>query len=274
MESGPDESDFSLQKTAIEEKGWCRFPVSAGLTQWVRHSLGAARAAVHATEYRKWLRCGRTWFVGVNALPNDERGAVPGGPQLQGPAVDFITRALGFGEIRWDRAQVSVCYPGYPRPSAEESEAAYRYRVVRAAAHVDGILPEGPDRRRFLRQYHAFILGIPMVDVSRDAAPFTIWEGSHEIVRSAFEARLQSIPLEQWGGEDITDTYHALRHSIFDTCKRVAITAKPGEAYVVHRLALHGIAPWAEKAKAGEDGRMICYFRPELIGAESWLSSR
>jgi len=41
----------------------------------------------------------------------------------------------------------------------------------------------------------------------------------------------------------------------------------------VHRLALHGIAPWAEGATAGPDGRMIAYFRPEAGGPAGWLGA-
>ena len=60
---------------------------------------------------------------------------------------------------------------------------------------------------------------------------------------------------------------------VFDTCERVEIAAKPGEAYVAHRLVLHGVAPWAESATAGEEGRMICYFRPISGGPKEWLTA-
>ena len=267
------QSDSEALRARFLERGWCRFAYSDELADWVQHSLGAARNTVRSPEFREWLRCGDTWFVGVNALANDEFGAVAGGPPLQGPAIDFIRMELGLGDTRWDRAQVSVCYPGYPQPTPQESRDAYRFRVNRAAAHIDGVMPEGPERRRHLRQHHAFILGIPMVEVSRNASPFTIWEGSHEIVRQTFEERFRDLAWQDWGEEDITDMYRAMRRRAFDSCRRVEITANPGEAYLVHRLALHGIAPWGQGATAGEDGRMICYFRPELVDAESWLTS-
>ena len=56
----------------------------------------------------------------------------------------------------------------------------------------------------------------------------------------------------------------SLRRRIFAECPRVAVIARPGEAYAIHRLALHGVAPWQEEAPAGPDGRMIAYFRPAL----------
>ena len=58
--------------------------------------------------------------VGVDALPNDENGAI-GGVPLQGPwegLMPWITPL--------HQAQVSVVYPSYPRRDAEESEANHR----------------------------------------------------------------------------------------------------------------------------------------------------
>jgi len=255
------------------ERGWCRFPYSEALAEWVGFALPAARACVGDPRHSEWWRCDNTWFVGVHALDNDESGALAGGPALAGPAVDYVADALNL-DIGWDRAQVSVCFPGYPRPMAGESEASFRYRRERAAAHIDGILPEGAGRRRHLRHYHAFILGVPMVETSADAAPFTIWEGSHELVRQSLAERLGGLPADDWGDEDITDAYHAARRRIFEECRRVEVSARPGESYLVHRLTLHGIAPWGEQAVAGEDGRMICYFRPEPGDAAGWLADR
>jgi hypothetical protein len=43
---------------------------------------------------------------------------------------------------------------------------------------------------------------------------------------------------------------------------------------LIHRLALHGVAPWAEGAEAGPEGRMIAYFRPEFEGlGDDWLTA-
>jgi hypothetical protein len=251
--------------------GWCRIPYDAVLADWVARTLPAARAAVAAPENAHWLRCGGTWFAGVNVLPNDSAGAVASGPALSGMAVDFIRGGLGLDGLAWEPAQVSVCYPGYPKPMASESEAAFGYRRRRDAAHVDGLIPEGPQRRRHMREHHGFLLGIPMVQADDGASPFVIWEGSHEIVRATFCTLFAGIPASQWGDVDCTDAYQAARRRIFESCRRVLVHARPGEAYVVHRLALHGVAPWREDAKAGADGRMIVYFRPELTNRADWL---
>ncbi|MEM8688536.1 MAG: hypothetical protein AAGF81_14480 [Pseudomonadota bacterium] len=253
------------------ERGWCRFPHDPVVADWVHHSLDAARQTLNAPEQSQWLRCGGTWFAGVNALPNDESGAVGGGPAISGAAIDFITQELSLSGFAWDRAQVSICYPGYPKPGAHETEAAARFRRNRDAAHVDGLLPEGPDRRRHVREHHGFLLGIPMAEVGAGASPLVVWEGSHELMRTAFGEVFQGLPPEAWGDVDVTAPYQAARRRAFETCERVEIPAQPGEAYLVHRLALHGVAPWADGATAGPDGRMICYFRPEMGGPEDWL---
>ncbi len=77
---------------------------------------------------------------------------------------------------------------------------------------------------------------------------------------------------ENWADIDLTIAYQAARREVFERCPRVTVAAQPGEAYLIHRHALHGIAPWQEAAKAPPEGRMIAYFRPELPGgSEDWL---
>ena len=253
--------------------GWCQFEFDPVLAAWVDATLPAARAAVVAPEHAEWHRCGGTWFAGVNALGNDAAGAVQGGLPLDGDATRFIREQLGIVGFDWEPAQVSVCYPGYPQPMDSESDAAFRYRRNRDAAHVDGLIPEGPQRRRHLREHHGFLLGIPMTVVGDGASPLVIWRGSHNLIRQAFVEAFEGLPAERWGDVDVTETYQTVRREIVDTCERVVVSARPGEAYLVHRLALHGVAPWAEWAGAGEDGRMIAYFRPEIGGAGDWLSA-
>lgn len=265
--------NHDINKRLFFERGWCRFEFDEAVLEWVDAALPLARQAVLSAEYSQWLRCAGTWFVGVNALPNRADSSVGASPALRGEAVDFIREELYPDRFDWDAAQVSVFYPGYPKPRENESEKAFQYRCRRDAAHVDGLLPEGNSRRRHLREHHGFILGIPMVEYDQNASPTVVWEGSQELVRSAMSERFNGIPSEQWGGEDITDSYHAVRRQAFERCNRVPIVARPGEAYLIHRLAVHGVAPWQSGAVAGADGRMICYFRPEFFGAEGWLNS-
>ena len=262
-----------MDKTSFLTKGWAIFPFDPVLAKWVGHVLPYAQAIVRAPENQQWLRCGGTWFAGVNVLDNDKDGIVENGSALAGNCINFIRKILGVDEIIWDPGQISVCYPGYPKPMECESKTAFNYRLNRDAAHVDGLLPEGKNRRRHLREHHAFILGIPLVETSTDASPLVVWEGSHEIIRNAFRNAFGDLPSQSWGELDVTDIYQQTRRIIFNTCNRVEVFAKPGECYLIHRLALHGVSPWAKKTSANEDGRMICYFRPETSRSADWLNN-
>ena len=253
--------------------GWCKFPIDPVLANWVQHALPAAKRARFEDAHQRWLRCGQTWFAGVNALPNDTKGAIDGGPPLAGVAVEFLRDQLQVAPLEWEAGQVSICYPRYPQPMAGESKAAFGYRRDKCAAHIDGILPEGDERRRHLREHHRFILGIPLTHYDAGAAPLVVWQGSHEVVRQTLSDCYGDRPPSRWGDVDITNEYHDLRNRIFAECERVEIIAKPGESYLVHRLALHGIAPWRSPAVVDPDGRIICYFRPETPSPEEWLQS-
>lgn len=253
------------------DKGWVRFPQDAEVRAWVDAARPVAVARVtDPEEQRQWLQCEGTWFVGVDTLPNTPDGAVSQSGPLTCAAYGFA-RAT-YGTLPLHRGQISVIYPGYPRPRAGEGEGAFRYRRDRDAAHVDGLLAVGEARRRMLKERHAYILGLPLTDCSAGASPLVVWEGSHHIMRAAFEGALGHLPEAEWAEVDLTDIYQAARRKVFDTCPRVTVPAVPGEAYLVHRHALHGVAPWAEGAEAPAEGRMIVYFRPELPeGSNDWL---
>ncbi len=254
----------------LERLGWCRFAHDPTLAAWIKAVRPVAYHAAQDDQARKdWLRHGQTWFAGVNLLPNDPSGHVAGAGALRGNAVDFITEH--FGAQSWDRAQISVIYPGYPKQDADESDAAHRFRRNRDAAHVDGLLPVGPMRRRHLHEPHGFVLGLPVNETSSGASPMIVWEGSHRIMREAFLATLKNVPPQNWSEIDLTDTYQAARRQCFEDCPRVAVHAQPGEAYLIDRLALHGVAPWADGATAPREGRVIAYFRPELADIAEWL---
>ncbi|MBO9444615.1 hypothetical protein [Ruegeria sp. R14_0] len=254
------------------DKGWIRFPYDPVLAKWVDHALPQARASVTDPAFDQWLDCEGTWFIGVDALDNDSEGRVGLSDPLSGQAMTFV--AQHYGQLPLHKGQVSVIYPGYPRPRRGESEAASRYRRNRDAAHVDGLRPMGPDRRRRVDEPHAWILGIPLTEASADAAPMVLWEGSHKILGPAFARAMQGQPRDTLHQIDITDIYQAARREVFDTCPRIELPAQPGEAYLLHRHCLHGVAPWTDGASAGPDGRMIAYFRPEFAGGVAeWIES-
>lgn len=256
---------------ALLSRGWARFPAETAVADWARAALEVARERVlDPGAQRQWLRCKGTWFVGVDALPNGPDGAVGESCPLTGMALAAVT-AL-YGALPLHKAQVSVIYPGYPRPHQSESEGAFRYRLKRDAAHVDGLHAVGEDRRRKLLERHAYILGLPLTVCDAGASALVVWEGSHHLMRRAFGAVLKDVPEAEWPDLDLTDIYQAARREVFETCPRVEVPGIPGEAYVVHRLALHGVAPWQVGAKAPPEGRMIAYFRPDLPpGSRDWL---
>ena len=244
------------------QHGWIKFPFDSQLDAWVTSAKLSAQAVIADVEMQKqWLQCEGTWFVGVDALPNDLSGRIGGSDPLAGRAVDFIMQ--NFGTLpALHPAQMSVIYPGYPKPRAKETPAAFRFRQTRDAAHIDGILPQGPDRRRNLMQPHAFVLGILLNKTVLGASPLVVWPDSPAIVRRHLAAAFASIPVEQWPDVDVTEIYAAARGEVFATCERLELPAQPGEAYLLHRLALHGVAPWTASEGEGLEGRMVAYFRP------------
>ena len=245
-------------------RGWIKFPFDPALAAWVDAARVAADAAVADPEMQRiWLQCEGTWFVGVDALANDATGAVNGSGRLTGKAVRFIDENLA-GLPPLHRAQISVIYPGYPKPRAGESETAFRFRKNRDAAHVDGILPDGLARRRKLIEPHNFVLGIPLNACAVGAGPLVVWPDSPDIIRRHLSVALSQVDPKQWSDLDITEAYQAARREVFATCQRLELPAKPGEAYLLHRLALHGVAPWRSTSS---ECRMVAYFRPPWRGS-------
>ena len=242
---------------AFEIDGFLRLSFDPRVAVWAEASHRVAMGLEPEA-----LRHGGTWQVGVDALPNAEDGSIDG-VALQGPWEGLVTPPK-----TWHRAQVSVVHPGYPRQDPDESDAAHRYRLNRDAAHVDGLLPEGPDRRRHLREPHAFVLGVPLNDAT--GSPLVVWRGSHRIVQKAFAAAFSGVPAETWGDVDVTDIYQAARREAFETCERIELPAKPGEATLLNRHIVHGVAPWRADV-APPEGRMIAYFRPQLQDVRGWI---
>lgn len=265
-------------------QGWTRFGHDAGIAQWAREARPLARASLRDPANAEWLDCEGTWFIGVDALDNDTAGRLPAGAALCGDPVDFITRHMGpVSDLH--RAQVSIVFPGYPRPRAGENDAAFRYRSKRDAAHVDGVKMFGASRNRRIEEPHAWVLGLPLNAQDPEAAPLVVWEGSHEVMRRGFAAAFGSVAPQDWHLVDVTEAYKAARAEVFETCRRVTVHAQPGEAYLMHRLCLHGVAPWQISGQGSEEvsgstdvgaqneGRVIAYFRPEQVGGVSdWIT--
>ena len=243
-------------------RDWCALAWSASLAEWANAARLATIDVLNNPAYRADWRHGGTWCVGVDVLPNTETG------QVGGVDLPFL---LPDGVLPWHRAQVSICTPGYPGRDPGESDGAVRYRQRRDGAHVDGLLPVGPDRRRILREAHGFVLGLPLTDHDPGASPLVVWEGSAEIMRAAFEEAFRDIDPVGWSSVDVTHFYHAARARCFESCARRVVFARPGEGYLVHRLALHGMAPWAADVAGAQ--RKIAYFRPHLCNVQDWLAA-
>lgn len=242
------------------DPGWRRIGPRPAIRAWADAARTAALDTL-ATSSESW-RCGGTWFVGVDALPNTPDGAINGTP--------FPWDALPLAHLSLHPAQLSVIRPGYPQPSAEETPAAFAFRRDRDAAHLDGLLPVGLEKRRMVKEPHAWILGLPLNETT--ASPLTVWEGSHELLRAALLKTLDPHPPETWGDIDITETYQQTRREVFASCRRIELSAQPGEATLLHRLTLHGVAAWKSQDDAPAEGRMIAYLRPQLPTVEAWLT--
>ena len=181
-----------------------------------------------------------------------------------------LPRAIfGLPDLPLHRAQVSAVYPGYPRPSVQESPAAFAFRRDRDAAHLDGLLPVGPQRQRMVKEPHAYILGLGLTETA--AAPLVAWPGSAAILRAALTAALAPHPPEIWADVDVTEAYGAARAEVFRICPRVELPLRPGEALLLHRHILHGVAPWSAGAAAPPEGRLTAWFRPVMTSVADWL---
>ena len=243
----------------MSDRGWRRV-ATEGIARWAAAAAPVAARAVAQSDVA-W-RAGGTWFVGLDALPNGADGSVGG--------VALPWGDLGLAPVPLHPAQISVTRPGYPQPDPGESAASYAFRRSRDAAHLDGLLPVGPQKRRMVKEPHDWILGLPLNPAEAGAAPLVVWEGSHRIMGQALRAALAdgAGPPED---RDITEAYQAARRVVFATCPRVELPGRPGEAVILHRHLIHGVAPWAAGAQADPPGRMVAYFRPLCASVADWL---
>lgn len=249
----------------FEADGVVVFDADPHVAGWARAALPLGIEASQDLALRDaWLRHGGTWFVGVDALANGPDGAV-GGVALRGGWEDLVPRPKA-----WHRAQVSVVYEGFPKRDAGETEAAHAFRINRCGAHMDGLhLERG---RRIMREPHAFILGLPLNHSS--ACPLVVWRGSHVVMRAALGAAIGEREVIGAGdpiGADVTEAYKAARARVFERCAPVEIVMEPGQAVLLDRFAVHGVAPWRDGDSAPVEGRMVAYFRPQFEDAQDWL---
>ncbi len=243
----------------VEQDGFVLFEADKRVIAWAKAARNCAEKLSRIPTIRDAnFRHGRTWFVGVDMLPSGPDGRVAGVP-LNGPWEKHVP------SLAQHKAQVSIIFPEYPKQDFDESDANHRFRRKRCGAHVDGLLPEGPARRRYAREYHAYILGLPLNLVTD--APTVVWRGSHRIMQAALA---EAIGKQAIGTVDLTDAYQAARSAVFDTCEMVPLHACPGESYLLHRFALHGTAPWKGSEKTG---RMVAFFRPEFPNPADWLAN-
>ena len=262
---------MSFDWEAFYKFGWASIEQDISTLKWIDKARELSQKRINEGNFDpEQIRCDGTWFVGTNFLENDSSGTVSK-VALGGVAVNSIYQQYGNYFNTWDHAQVSICYPGYPKQSNDETEAAFGYRRKRFGAHVDGILPVGRSRRRYAKEYHTFIYGIPLTNFNKFAAPIVVWEGSHLIMRRFLSSVLSHRSSEQWRYQDITQIYNEARKEVFSECKRKVLIVPVGGSYILHRLALHGIMPWEENDSPDNYGRMIAYFRPILKNAQAWL---
>ena len=242
------------------DPGWQLIDHHESIAAWANAAHKLALETL-AQRDEPW-RCGGTWLVGVDALPNDTTGAIPGAA--------FPWDALPLTPEPLHKAQLSVIKPGYPQPTPAETEAAFQYRLNRDAAHLDGLILQ-QNGARMMQEPHHWILGLPLNESA--ASPLVVWDGSHEIMRAALIRALAQFPPENWGAVDLNPAYQAARRAIFATCTRRLLLAKPGQATLLHRLTLHGVAPWQNGAKAPPEGRIIAYLRPQMPSVQDWLEA-
>jgi hypothetical protein len=247
---------------ALAGPGWRRVagPEIAAWAQAAREPALAALAADPAPR-----RSGGTWQPGVDLLASDALGGIAGAA--------FPWEALGLAPRPMQPGQLSAVHPGYPqaeRPPGADPAAARRnllWEREACNAHVDGLAGDKLHRPR------AWIAGLPLTRADPGASPLVVWEGSHRLILRAFRSVLSAHPPETWPQVDLGPAYRAARAEAMRTCPFRALPGVPGEAVVLHRLALHGIAPWAPAAAAEPGGRVITYFRPSLERVEDWIDA-
>ena len=267
------------RRAAFHARGWVRLGwdrPDGGLGG--KAASGPTMALTQASEGAEF-RCDGAWFPGDQyRWPTAQTAARRslGVPPLGGAPLRFLAEALGFAGLAFDRAQLSVCFPGYPRQGARGDRGRLRLSLAsatppmstgcgaRCRARADG------GSRRPTASSSACRWWRPIRPRARSRSGRARTRSCAAPSREAFAGA----PPERWREIDVTEAYQEARQRCFETCARVPLPARRGESTIVHRLALHGVAPWTAPANAPP--RAIAYFRPDPFpgAAPDWWLTR
>ncbi len=268
----------------LKKNGWIFLNTDHTHYEWIVEAKKQLETKFHQKLFDcKDLRCGSTWFVGTNFLDNSSNGNI-GTKLLSRKIFNNISKKFGNNIKYWDKGQVSICWPGYPRKDDKETIKSFNFRIKRFASHIDGIIPFGKKKRRFAKEFHAFILGFPLQNNCLESAPLVLWEGSHKIFRNFFKEIYEGITSDKISSIDITELYSECRKKVFKNCEVKKITPQFKQPYLLDRHVLHGIDAWPEKKNVKynlknnmlsnnlSDGRIIIYFRPVFFNPYDWIN--
>ena len=257
------------------ERGWVRFPFDPEIATWV----GAARAPAVQTlddpELRRlWLRCGGTWFAGVNALPNTADGALPehAVPPLGGRAIEFIARHLGLVRIRMGQGAGLDLFSRLSATLRRGKRGRIWFSIAprRCACRRVAPVRSGPPKNT---QRNPWVHPWPSAD--RCTRQRCADGGLRRLATKSCAGRFQNawrVSRRGTGRRKMwTEAYVSARRQCFERCPRVTIPARLGEVYLVHRLCLHGVAPWPVGAA---DGSSRGHARDCLFQARSFPRCR
>tara|TARA_B100000902_G_scaffold171834_1_gene166099 strand:+ start:425 stop:1258 length:834 start_codon:yes stop_codon:yes gene_type:complete len=268
----------------LKKNGWSFLNVDSIHYEWTIEAKKQLETKFHQKLFDfKNFRCGSTWFVGTNFLDNSSNGNI-GAKLMSKKIFNNILKKFGPNIKYWDKGQVSICWPGYPKKDEKETEQSFNFRIKRFASHIDGIIPFGSRKRRFAKEFHAFILGFPIQNNCLDCAPLVLWEGSHKIFRKFFKEIYEGITSNKISSIDITELYNEYRKKVFTNCEVKKIVPQFNQPFLLDRHILHGIHKWKEKNNVKfnsknnrplnsiSDGRITIYFRPVFFNPLDWVN--
>ena len=265
------------------ENGWCFLNTDNDHYDWINEAKKQIKFKFSQNVIKDQdLRSGSTWFVGTNFLDNNSQGKI-GARQFSKKIINNISSYFGTKIQYWDKGQVSICWPGYPKKDTLESEKSFNFRIKRFASHIDGIIPLGSKKRRFAKEYHAFILGLPIMNNFKNNASLVVWEGSHKIFRNFFRNIYEGVSSNKISHIDITELYNECRNKVFTKCNVKKIVPNFKQPYLLDRHLLHGIDQWKDQNFGSyvikhknsvnnlSNGRIVVYFRPVFSDPYDWI---